>query len=45
MALNNEFLLIDSTITSSKIDQLTKKYKQIISFDIETDQILTEKKN
>jgi len=44
MALNNEFLLIDSTITPSKIDQLTKKYKQIISFDIETDQILTEKK-
>ena len=41
---NKEFLLIDSTTTSSKINQLTKKYKQIISFDVKTDQILTEKK-
>ena len=41
---NKEFLLIYSTTTSSKINQLTKKYKQIISFDVKTDQILTEKK-
>ena len=41
---NKEFLLIDYTITSSKINQLTKKHKQIISFDVKTDQILTEKK-
>ena len=42
LKIDQSFLLVDSTTEISKINKLKNSFKKIISFDLESDRLLTD---